>query len=426
MPRARSTSTWRRISALVIAVLASVGCDRAGDSDRAAPMAEVAAPTEADQWPSPSDDACAAFGSAFERAAQEANVASMNALIDWDVILQKVVGDTQVEGDFEEDFVKGAKIGIAGANGFAGDVAKTLQQGGSYKFLRARTRGGRASAVFRQLSEGGGNYHEFLLALNPQGAVRAVDIYIYLVGDNTSTTMRRMYLPIVAEKNRSSLARLSGSDNDLVEHIAEIRDMKQGVLTGQYSQVLRIYGSLPESLRQDKSVLVIRAQAAMEVSDPEYLQALEDLRRLYPDDPCVALKSIDYFRLRKQYDRARESCDRVSEAVGGDPSMLVAKGHLYLAENNVAKAREVFDAAVAAEPTLVEAYLGSVELSLAEKDFGDTQRWLKVLRDRFQVELADPASIPGFAEFMTSPEYQAWLAEQATAQDKSKQGKSDE
>jgi len=241
-----------------------------------------------------------------------------------------------------------------------------------------------------------------------------------------STTMRRMYLPIVAEKNRSALAKLSGSDDDLVEHIAEIRDMKQGVLTGQYSEVLRIYRSLPESLRQDKSVLVMRAQAAMEVGDPEYLQALEDLRRLYPDDPCVELKSIDYFRLMKQYDSARKSCDRVSELVGGDPSMLVAKGHLYLAENNVAKARDMFDAAVAAEPTLVDAYLGFVELSLAEKNFGDTLRWLNTLRDRFQVEFADPTSLPEFAEFVKSPEYQAWVAEQQAAQEKREQEERDQ
>ena len=176
MAGAGNRSSWQVVGLLVVVAAMCVGCRKqpaAGDNSQGgAPSANVVARTAADQWPNPPEDACQAFGAALQQAVEEGNVASINVRIDWDVIIEKVVGDTRGMGNFVDQFVKGAKIGIEGANGLAGELSKTVGQGGNYKLLRIRTRDGRSSAVFRHLSqEVGVNYHEYLLALNPAGDV---------------------------------------------------------------------------------------------------------------------------------------------------------------------------------------------------------------------------------------------------------------
>jgi len=412
------------IAVSMLAAVILMGCRRGSDQTGSSAgsateqKAEVAAQSAADRWPSPSEAACQDFALAFEQAAQEANVASMNALIDWDVIVEKVVGDSEGDAKFLAAFKKGAKIGAQGSTGLAGELAANVSQGATCKVLRVRTRDGRPAVLVRLISvDTGVNYFEFLVATNPQGLVRAIDVYNYLTAEYLSTTMRHMFLPLAANESRGLLAKLTGQENELVKHFSKFREMKDDIGAGRFAEAVQIYHALPESLQKEKLFLLMRVQAAMRMGEQEYGEALDDFFRYHAEDPCIDVLSIDYFTLMNQPEKVIASIERVEKAVDGDPYLLVLKGNVYVSSGDVSKGREMFQAALDAEPTLEDVYYGFVGASLAEKNFAETVRWLNELKSRFQFD-ADLTTVSDYSEFVKSPEYQAWIAEQVQEPDK--------
>ena len=81
----------------------------------------------------------------------------------------------------------------------------------------------------------------------------------------------------------------------------------------------------------------------------------------------------------------------------------------FLAEGDKKTAKEYFRKAVAAEDSLMVADFNLVAISLAEKDFDETSRLLTVIREKFPKRMPNVTRIPLYAQYVKSPQYQAWL-----------------
>ena len=155
--------------------------------------------------------------------------------------------------------------------------------------------------------------------------------------------------------------------------------------------------------------MLLRIQAASSVgNDTTYLEAIEDFRKFYPKDPCVALISIDRHIMKNNYDEAINSIEQLQQSVGADPYLLFLKGNVHYLKGDQQSARSLMGEAIQAEPTLQDPYWGLVTVSLSEKDFDETNRLLDQLEEKFQIEFDDLTQIPEYSEYVQSPQYQQW------------------
>jgi len=368
-------------------------------------------PVAADQWPSPSDEEGIRYGRQMETAAKT-DLETFRALIDWDVLLEKVTQGLGTE-KIRRGFVRGAKKALRGNGGLAAMIVKAVAAGGSYRFLRIRERDRRKRAVFRLTDgdSGGFNYHEMILAKNPAGNVAAIDIYIHMAGETLSRNFRRNFLKMAAASG--GLGRLSGIDRDYLAHLETLGKMTRDLRGGRHQEVLDAYATLPRSLREEKAAQIIRIQAAAEVDDKIYLAALDDFRRRYPDDAGIDIVSLDHYILNKRFDAALGCIDRIEKSVGGDIELNLARAQIYLGQGKPARARQATRAVIDQLPDMGDAYWTLVDVALLEKDHDETVRVLELLEQRFSMVFLDIETIPAYADFVRSARYRAWKKSRA-------------
>lgn len=390
-----------------LAALCLIGCEA---KRRAKPSPRPTVPRAAVTWETPTDEECRQFAASLEDIVRSGDIAAFNEAIDWDAILESATGGIEGVEKARRGFIADAKR-LLGARGSLGQqVIEQAAKGGSYRLLRVRTQGDEKRALFRFLfPQAGVNYYDLILVRQPDGKVKAVDIYVFASAERVSKTFRRAFIPLAAEASKSVLAKLTGEENEYVKNLGNTTEMADAVRSGRYHRALDIYGKLPASLRRDKTLLVLRLQAALQVGEEEYRAAIDAFRRFHPKDPCVDIISIDKHILTQRYDQALVCIDRLDAAVGGDPYLNVLRAGVNLGQKKFQAARELANKAIAAEETLVSAYWALVTISLAEKDFDETSRLLNTLEEKFKVKLRDLNQVPEYAEYVKSPQYQEWL-----------------
>ena len=146
---------------------------------------------------------------------------------------------------------------------------------------------------------------------------------------------------------------------------------------------------------------------------------LEEFRQAYPNDPCLDLLLVDYYVLKKDFVRARESTDRLDKAVGGDPYLDVLRANLNMVAGDLKAARELANRAIKEEPGLTSAYASLLGVSVEEKNYAESLDLLRMLDQTHKIRIGDLAGMPEYAGFIKSPQYQEWrkyLAQKAAKQ----------
>jgi hypothetical protein len=369
----------------------------------------ILAPARAGEQKPLTDEECLAFARGFVADVAAGDVDAAAGRIDWDALLERVTAGYEADDDFVRGFRRGFLRARQNPGNIVPAIVEATQTGGSYVLLRVHEQEGTKRALFRMLKEGGVNYHDCILARGKDGTLRIADIYVYLSGENISATLRRLFLPAAAQASRSFLEKLLGSESELVKHLPSIQRMVIVTREGRPAEALRIYRSLPSSVQKEKCVLLARFQAAQAVGEEEEIAATDEVKKQFPDDPSLDLLAVDSLCFRKHYDAALACVDRLDAALGGDPYSDLLRGTInYMKGDRVAAAR-FSSKAIAAEPTLEQAHWTLVQIALDEKNHAETARLLLRIEDVLELELGDLTDIPGYAEFVKSPEYREWL-----------------
>jgi hypothetical protein len=325
-------------------------------------------------------------------------------LIDWDALLNKVTQGI----DFDPEFAKGFRRGVqAGKNGSLEQrICKAVADGGEYKFLHVHLNDACYGPLFR-FREDGTNYHLFSLGKSPDGKIRAKDIYVFASGENMSQTLRRVFVSAAAKPG--FLDRLKGKENLFARNVDSISKMNTAFSEGRPAEALQIWKTLPAEVQKEKFVMLLRIYFSQPVDDQEYVAAMSSYREAYPLDGASELLSIDYFLLKKEYQKSRDSIDRLKKLVGGDPHLDVIKAGVFLAEKNFDQAAATIEAVIEADPKMLDAYWTRVTVATEAKDNAATLQWLQRLDANFTMQWTDLSSNPQYADFVKSDEYQEWL-----------------
>lgn len=289
-------------------------------------------------------------------------------------------------------------------------IAREMELGGSFRLVHVFRVGQEHSAVFRFINSQGMNYQILKFNKNSEGKIIVDDIYNMMAGEMMSSSMRRMFLPFIAERNRSALQRMMKSENELVVHADAVHKMKQATDQKDFATALQICDTLPQSVRDLKTVLIIRLVACAQLEKyDEYERSFADFQRIYPGDRALDLLSLDLLLSKKKFDKAQAAINRIDRFVGGDHHLDVIRGTLHSQAGNNEEAEKFFTKAMANDDALPDAYWHMISLSLQTKQFDKTLTYLLEAETRFQLEMADLATEPDYAEFVKSAQYQEWL-----------------
>lgn len=405
-PPTNHRRTHRRQVCVVAAIMtlvawSSSGCNR-GARNAADQDAALASPLVA-------DEIATQFAKDFENAVLIQDREAIHQFFDWDRILEKAIGEPAgIEPEVIASFREGAKLAYE-ERGLGAEMTRLANAGGKVRFLRLREREGRTRAIFRlTLPNGGGmNYCELVLAPIGQDLCKAIDMHSYLSGENMSLIIRRMFLTAVSDESQALLKSASDADPD-VSNLQQVLKLTEASEVRDADQVLAIYEQLPAAVRQERSLMLMYLRAAAGHSEDKFDEAVEQFRKIHPNDPALDMLLVDRHIVKQRYEEALACVDRLDEAVGGDPYLEIQRAGVFVAKRDLDAARTSVNNAIKTDPSMEHAYWMGVTISLQTRQFEDTANLLDEIRDRFKTRYNDLSEITEYAEFVASPEYQVW------------------
>lgn len=299
---------------------------------------------------------------------------------------------------------------------FGAQVCRAVAVNGSYRLLRIREVDGARRPIFRMIAGGGLNYHEMRLTRDDKGKISIIDVYVFLSGELLSQSFRRTLLPMAAEHKGGGLEGLEAQENDFIRHFKKIARFQRHVKQGLHERALKVFDALPESVRNDKAMLLLRMRAAKHAGDEAYMRALADLKRVFPDDSGLELALFDYYLLTNKYDQALASIERVDQQVAGDPFLGSYRAKVYLMQQKFKASREEAMRALNAEVEVPEPFFILFQVALNEKAHADAVKWLDKLQKNFGFVPPNLENEKVFEAFVKSDAYQAWKKKSKNAE----------
>ena len=285
----------------------------------------------------------------------------------------------------------------------------------SAKLLRVRTVDGEPRPLLRRLLKAPRTgvamvaYDDLQLGKSRRDHhVRVIDVYYHAAGEWITEAL--------SGAANAVLDAASGIDAlDLVKSLRKAQTLHQ---QGSNAEALAILDGLPTSVRQTRAVEIMRVPIALAISREEYGRVLDEVSRLFPKDPTIAMLEIDGALLHGDYERALRNVDTVDASVGGDPFQESVRARILLmrhAPGDLEKASERVAAAIQAEPSLKALWETKLDIEVARKRWSEAVVALDTLRKTFHVVFDETklrALNGNFGEMLDSEEYGAWRAKQ--------------
>lgn len=347
---------------------------------------ELAKPTQAQ---------AEAYGSSLATALNECNMPALKMFIDIKSMASEAVRRSKVAKKDQRAVLAGVLSQID-----TNLLQQTCPKGEEAfaRFLRVRERSGRTTVLLRTSSDEGLNYLEFYVGQRKSGALVADDLYAFLSGSTMIETLQSIFDALVDEDN-SEVIRF--------KNIAE-------KLNSEPAAGIAETHSLPASLRESKSMQGAIVQAASNLSEKEYKDAIAEYQRLFPDDPSVDLVSIDGLFLSEKYEEALAAIDRLDKSVGGDEFLNQIRSGILIAQGIDFKlAATKAKAAIAAEPTLETNYLMWFAAELGAKNYSEAAAAMTILTDKYDYLYTEdllPEITENHEEFAKSDAWAAYKA----------------
>lgn len=276
-----------------------------------------------------------------------------------------------------------------------------------YRMLHLRTKDGQPRLIMRRLARAPRNsvvivgYDELMLGKHGKD-VKIVDLYSFAQGDWLSNILS-------SGMNAMSEQGLGGS----LTASSQLQKSRELQKAGKFAEALAALDALPKQVHDSRMVQMARLRVADQLSADAYKQALDELAKLFPNDPSVALVDVDGSFLRHDYTAALADIDTIDASTGGDPFQDAIRAEVLLkrdAPGDVDKAAEAAERAIKTEPTLAKGWWSRLDVAVRRKQYPLAVDTMKHLKAEFGAKLDDTAlhTLPEYTEFLASPEYAAW------------------
>lgn len=365
------------LSALFIVVLLTLSVNASADEAKSPP------------------DWTAEIARAFEKAMAAGDVEALQTLCDNEGFVEDVMKSV----DGSPGFKQGVRDSLNGS--LTQVFVRTAMLAERYTLLHVRTHEGQPSALFRVLSETNGfSYQELLFKTLPDGQHKVADAYIAAAGEPFSSTLKRLI----------SLGNAQVGQGEGDAYVTNVRALTLANREGRYQDALDVFDAMSDDLKRDKGLQIIRMMSATKVDDEALEKAGNDFRTQFPDDPAANLMLVDYYMSKKDREKTRQCLDGLRDYSGGDAYVEFLAGVFAKSLGETDNARQAYERSLTIEPTLEDPQWALLQLALEKKDHKETAARLRKLEE-LGVEF-DPQHMrtaPTYADFVTTPEFEAWL-----------------
>jgi len=256
---------------------------------------------------------------------------------------------------------------------------------------------------------GGLNYYELALERCADGKIRAVNMYAFATAEFISQAARRDLLPVLASDSGTPLDKLPAADRDFLADLPTLRRLAAMLSAGNFQEGMVLLKELRSETRKQKFALLLQIKAAQSIGGDVYFRAIDEIRRLYPEDPCLEFLAFNYHKQKRDFAAVLQSVDRLDKLVGGDPYLDVLRAIVLEEKDDRPGAKRYARRAMGADPTWLAPYYIILHLSLKDQNHDETLRQLKVLDADFSIPFKNLSEQPEFSRFAKSPQYREWI-----------------
>ncbi|EDP69613.1 hypothetical protein FBALC1_05493 [Flavobacteriales bacterium ALC-1] len=264
---------------------------------------------------------------------------------------------------------------------------------------------------FRLYSEETGiNYHDYKVCSDGEN-INVNDIYIYLSGEHISETIKRIFKISLSEKDNDSI----DPEDSTINGVFQVLNARKLAESGKPKEAFEKLNKIKGPLVEEKYFLLIKILFAASVNDEIYEDTIAEFAKLYPEDPTLYIKLIDYYILKENYKLVQENLDKLIFETEDDFLNLI-KAHIYLIQEDYVNAEKYFNYIKENYPEIFDAYIGEmVSLTYQEKfkkaieiaqvlvDEGyDKQELMKFFEEK------EPDGTNQLEALITSDEYKKW------------------
>lgn len=263
------------------------------------------------------------FVRVLERSLLTGDLQTAEAVVDQDAILTRATQHLYFEGDtvVRDIFFDSTKRAWT-ERGVTRDYCNTR-----FRFLRPLTLKGRAGLLFRSSKRDGGiNYTLFTLNERKPGNYSIADIFVVGLNEFLSDTLRRTWLNVAAGFLGDEAGAIKGVNPEYVAHIGEIAELSRQMNSGNFEEALKLARALPASLQLERTVLLIRMEAAERISITERNAAYEDWLAAYPDEMELPLKLVHFYSSQNRWNDAERVLRGLMARLGGDAVLKMELG----------------------------------------------------------------------------------------------------
>jgi tetratricopeptide (TPR) repeat protein len=308
-----------------------------------------------------------------------------------------------------KSMLKGIRGG--GSPGVKWVAALKATPGSSVVCLRYRPNPPRL--VFRTLHASSASYRELYLAPEGKG-LRVTDMKVYRSGRLFLDLIRQSFINVLAGLGKLDGGKSTPQDRAWAKHADELQSIAEALNERRYAEVLKGVLALPAVLRDRHPVVLdMRIRASGQVSLDNYRQAVDALRKAFPDSSALPYLDMAVASAIGDVKLGLASVDQVSAQLGGDPYLDIDRARIYVQAKNFPEARRALERAAKAEPGLGKrALMVQFDVELQAKDWKRLAKLTNTLSERFGVTWSDFTKDPDMLEFTRSAEFPGWLKRQ--------------
>ena len=305
--------------------------------------------------------------------------------------------------DLREGFLSGIKANLQLGNTFASELN---DEADSFELLKYYENEGVPHLIFRLFTDNGLNYHDFTLT-KVNGAVKIVDVYIYLVGEKMSDAFRRNFYN---STNNINFEAERANQQAYIDEISMQRQIWEQMQVGNYQGAYELYQSLPNEKREEKQFQVLSILITQNLSDEIYQQSIDTFNQLFPKDRSLPLLLIDGYFIRKEYDKLLVTLDNLEKSLGGDPVLDFFRATVALEKKEVKPALEYLNRLANNKPDFRLAWMTLLQINI---DIGKYQEAVDNLIGMEKHLGMDKAALEKLipneqSDFINSEVYKSW------------------
>ncbi len=302
------------------------------------------------------DEKISAIAQEIEASFHDLSTDGFNEYFDTESFKVKLISN--IDFSSNDPYIRGFLDGVGDAgNKLALKIINEIENGAYYNLINYRYNIVEKAYyfTFRIYSEETGiNYHDYKVCSDGKD-IKVNDIYIYLSGEHLSETLNRIFkMSLEDEKNNTF-----NSKGSTLNSMFKVMNAQKLLQEGKVRQAYEMVDGITGPMKNEKFFLLIKALIASSYDDKIYEDILSEFAKLYPDDPTLYLKLIDYYFLKENYKMVHIYLDKLMFETNDDFLNLM-KAHAYMLQEDFINAEKYYNYIKVNYPASFSAYIGEM------------------------------------------------------------------